>query len=246
MPSAKSCDNVTIMRIPALLTIICFALTAGGCGKTNREVIKDNAAAFQGMRDKLAGIAKRLPAPRSVTAMNAQKLDPAPVYQKHGGNMDILMAEQLKDPDAKPEFDLLLSEKLGSALQWTGPQNPMADSALGARGTDLAQELKNALELRYLGVVRIVNFNKPFVLEDRFMGGELTAEVFIIDLSSNNIIPIGPITAKPAENVSFTYKKNESREAAAERFIHSAVYSAARDEVKKLLEQHAGAKVTFD
>jgi hypothetical protein len=82
-------------------------------------------------------------------------------------------------------------------------------------------------------------------VEDTFTGGDLTAELLIVDLTTMEITPIGPVEAAPPESINFTYKEGESPEEAAKRFIQSNIWAQVREGVKKVLEEGAGAQVTL-
>ena len=231
----------------AAVVALGLALVTAGCGKSNGDVIKENRAAFEAKRAELVSIFDALPQP-GAPATPAAKLDPPLTYDKKGetGNFDILAAEQLRDPDAEPALDLLLSSALLRCLQWTGPKNPMAASALGNNGESMAREMKHALGLRYLGVVRVTKFEKPVVSGERFTGGNLAADVFVVDLPSKKVVASGSFAVQPSDTVQFQYKKGEDPDEAAKRFIKSTVWVAARAQVKVLIEASTGATLTFD
>ncbi len=52
-------------------------------------------------------------------------------------------------------------------IRWTGPKNPMADTALREPAGSLAVELERALGYPYLVVLRPLEFTRPVVIDEK-------------------------------------------------------------------------------
>jgi hypothetical protein len=222
-------------------------------GPTNQQVIEEYKPKFVAKRGQLKKIAANVPPLGSVTKNEGrQDLNPRPVHnrQTREYNTEIMMAEHLTDPDAKlqPErFELHGGWHLRDALLWTGPKNPMAESALRASGTGLREDLEKALATNYLVVIRTVRYDRPVAIDTRrYRGGNLDLEGFVFDLRNDNPLGSFRISARPNNLVDYVYRKGEDQMQQAENFIHSTMWSNARKEAVQALSQVTGGVFNFD
>lgn len=167
-----------------------FAISSLGasCGETNIQAIERLRPIGSSFRSRLLEIAHALPAPGT-----EREISPAPGgfnpslvldFQRQSYTADVLMEQQLVDPDRKDvDFDLLLSPELLSCLLWTGPKNPLDRSVWNDR-TDLGPECQAAFETRWLVVVR----KREVVIPER-----VQLHVFVVDLHSGALAASFPI-----------------------------------------------------
>jgi hypothetical protein len=221
----------------SLLSLVLILSACGPSGPTNADVIKKFQAPYASLRTDLAAAAKSLPDYNGDQGP-ASPLNPAPVYKEKAdgtANTDILMVEQLLDPDArlddKTQLDLLLSSYLLLDLQWTGPQNPMADSiqkqvASDPTGKGYQADLDNT---RYIGVVRMAAYDPPVAGDNnQFTGGEALFAGYLLDLKTKQAVCVVAVDATSDTSVKFEYKTGDDPKAALERFVRSTVWSNAR------------------
>jgi hypothetical protein len=104
--------------------------------------------------------------------------------------------------------------------------------------------LQRALALPYLGILRVVSFERPVVTGTSFTGGTMKAELFVVELQSGHVIASTALSAGPGAQVSFSYREGNSQQAAAAHSIESAVWSTLRKEVHRSLEQLVGARLS--
>ena len=236
-----------IRTIATLLIGLALAIGLSGCGPTNQEAIEQFKPQYAEMRADLEAIAAALPA--SVAEQQvAQALDPAPFYMEDSPddihNTDILMYASLVDPDLDlrdaGQLDLRLSNYLRRNLQWTGPNNPMSETSLKNRAADnFPDKLEQGLQIKYLGVARVGAYERAVaVSEDTFDGGYAEIDGFLVDMESKDVLCAFTISARPSEQVSYTYKEGESQLDALERFANSTLWSNAREAFIDKLDQN--------
>ena len=213
-----------------------------GCGKKISAVLKQYEGDFKKKREQLQTIARSLPS--EATEKPCPSLQPPLQFNEktRSFNTEMLMFEQVADPDAKPEFDLLLSGDLLNALRWTGPQNPLSSSVLGNRGDDIEKSLKSALDYRYLVVNRVADLKKPEAInETTYAPGRVTLNVFVVDLANSEVLCRFGLRAESAARTSYTYKKGESQAQRLADFANSTMWEDARKKlIAKLKEMGVG------
>jgi hypothetical protein len=168
--------------------VFVFAISsvAASCGETNIEAIERLRPVGASVRSRLSEIAHALPAPgteRELAPMGGFNPSLVLDFQRQNYSADVLMEEQLVDPDRPLEFDLLLSHELLSCLLWTGPKNPLDQSVWNDR-TELGPECEAAFRTRYLIVVRKVELAIP---------ERVNLHVFVVDLQSGALQASFPI-----------------------------------------------------
>lgn len=244
----RLCRHVRGASLPVLM-VLC------GCagGETNRALFKRYEGQFASKRQQFQNIAHALPAPGSVQANTVANLSPKPVYgARDSGNTEIVMYDQLLNPDVRSEghnrFDLVLSGGLLNTMKWTGPNNPMSPSVLDKKSApDTEPSLGKALATRYLVVVRPAGFDAPVaVSENSFKGGSAGVEVFVADLQDSHVPACGRFTAHSSANVEYVSKKGEDKQARLEEFAYSSLFTDARQKLGTLLPQITGGEFVLD
>jgi len=245
----KRCRQALGASLPILM-LLCIGC---GRGETNRALFKRYEGQFAAKRQQFNSIAQALPAPGSVHGNTVASLSPKPVYGvKDSGNTEIVMYDQLLNPDIKSEghnrLDMILSGGLLNAMKWTGPNNPMSPSVLDNRSApDMERSLSKALATRYLVVVRPARFDAPVsVSENSFKGGSADVEVFVADLQDSHVPASGSFTAHSSTNVQYMVKKGEDKQARLEEFAYSSLFTDARQKVGTLLPQITGGQFVLD
>jgi hypothetical protein len=174
------------------LTLFIALIAQTGCAPTVSDVLKNYESEFNGKRDQFKSIAHSLSSKGSVKSnTSCKEVAPAMVFNEKNKqyNTEIIMFEQLLDPDAVPEMDLLLSNDLLLAIQWTGSKSPLSPSVLDDSGTDMETSLKAALEYRYLVINRVVKLIEPEVLDEKnYFQGQVIIETFVADMANNKTL----------------------------------------------------------
>ena len=236
-------------RVITFLLLGCMIALAG-CGPTNQDLVDQFSPGFAEMRTALQRVAGALPASVGGDQGVAQPPDPQPVYKEGAEdiqNTDILMYDYLLDPETElrdqDQLDLRLSNYLRRLLQWTGPESPMSPSVLKKRAQEgLTEEFEQALQIRYLGVARVARYDPPVaVSEEVFTGGYAEVDGFLVDMTTQEVLCAFRITARPNDEVSYTYKEGESKTEALENFAYSTLWTNARTAfVEKMTELCGG------
>ena len=237
-----------------LMVMVSLYWALAGCGggaksgETNQDAINRFKPQYAELRTKLQQLAGKIPQ-RATERKATGSLTPQPVYSTQTdkpSNTDILMHPHLLDPDAKldqnTQFDLQLANHLLRALQWTGDKNPMSASALKTKATDsVIRDLEQGLQTRYVAVAKVAAYT-PVVAVDKktFRGGQATLDGFLVDLTNQSVVCSFTVSAKAQEQISYTYKENEDATEALAKLARSSLWSAARQEFIKALNDKCG------
>ena len=237
-----------------LIVIVGLCWMLAGCGggakpgETSQEVVNRFKPQYAELRAKLQQLAGKIPQRASERKVTGS-LTPQPVYTTQTdkpANTDILMHPQLLDPDAKldqsNQLDLQLANHLLRALQWTGDKNPMSAAALKAKATDsVIRDLEQGLQIRYLAVAKMAAYAPVAAVDKKtFRGGQATLDGFLVDLTNQSVVCSFTVSAKAQEQISYTYKENEDATEALAKLARSSLWSAARQEFIKALNEKCG------
>ncbi len=165
------------------------------------------------------------------------------------------MQAQLTKPDVDTwrieGFNLLLSGDLVRGIQRTGTENTFSTKELKKTAPpDFESDLKYDLNYKYLLVNRVVEYKKPQVVSTTsFVPGGVRLEAFLFDLSSGKILCAIPYQALSSDKISYSYKEGSGNQTQIERaqsFAESSIFSNARKELQRQLENVVNAKVDLD
>jgi hypothetical protein len=233
-------------KISYLFLLVIFVFQSG-CGPKVSEVFKKYEGDFKKKREQFQSIANSLTAKGSMNAeKNCPGMNPTIEFNEKTKqyNTEMVMFEQLSDPDTTPKMDIAPKGELLNVIQWTCPKNTMSPSVLNDRAGDMEERLKAALAYRYLVVSRVANLTEPVALDEKtYTPGKATVETFIVDLSNNQPLCSFVIEAKSASAVNYSYKEGESKQKQLENFAHSTLWEDARKQMLGLLKQKANAKI---
>jgi len=173
-------------RVVAVLAVACV-----GCGKTNATAIEELKPTFAQVRTKLARMA-------TLTGEGSDAPFAGAVFDETNDSvttLSLLMPEQVADPDFSApygsaayvkQFDPIAGGRFLRCLNWTGPKNPMGESAMSARnGDDLLKDCQAAADLKFLVIVETVSSVVPTLVEEgKFEGGRAEIGVTVIDFKN--------------------------------------------------------------
>lgn len=194
------------MKTFVCLGLLIILFLQFGCGASISDVLKKYEVPYREKREQLKKIANSLPPKGSFdNNLSCKEINPPIRFDEKAKdfNTEMLMFEQLSDPDTAPNWNLLLSGDLLHSIQWTGPKNPLSESVLGNSGDEMEQTLASALNYRYLVVNRVKEITQPLVKDEKtYTQGQATVETFIVDLTNNKTICGFTTSAKSLENLS--------------------------------------------
>ncbi|MBV9959975.1 MAG: hypothetical protein JO360_16225 [Acidobacteria bacterium] len=237
------------MKKIAGLLLLVMLIAHTGCGPKVSDVFKKYEGDFAKKREQFKAIAGALPSQGNRNAVKqCTEISPPIEFNEKTRtyNTEMVMFENLSDPDAKPKMDIAPNGELLNAIQWTGPKNPMSSTVLDERAGDMESRLKAALDYRYLVVNRVADLRDPVAMDEKtYMPGQVRIETFVVDLKDNTPVCSFTIEAQSASTVSYSYKSDQSKQEQLEKFAHSTMWEDAR---KKLIAglQKAGAKIELN
>jgi hypothetical protein len=217
---------------------LALALALVACGTTNGDAIESLRPDYAAERARLASFVATLPPSASITATSFGAFAPPLVWTdayatRGSSNAAFLTVGQLADPDT-PRVDLgpdvMLDSELEVCLQWTGPHNPMAASALGTRnGDQLAADCRAALAVPYVVVLRPVTFQAPIATSpDTYQAGLLTTDVIVLDHATGRVIATARVQGRSGETVQYEYRPGSDPTEALGRFAYSTLWTSLR------------------
>jgi hypothetical protein len=232
------------MKSTMRLSLLVILISQLACGAKVSDVLTKYQGDFQKKREQFQTIARALPA--KATEKPCAGLNPPIEFndntKRH--NTEVLMFEQLLDPDAKPQFEMNLNRDLLFAIQWTGPKNPLSPSALNNSGSNMEKNLKAALDYRYLVVSRVLDLKESTAVnEHTYTPGRVTLDVFVVNLANNQTVCSFSLQAQSAAETSYYYKKDESKQERLEAFAHSSMWQDARQKLIAGLKKVASADI---
>lgn len=229
--------------------LLCLGFTLSGCGQKHKEIVEPYVSDYTQIRAKLKRIAELIPPPGSTLDSEPQTLDPPfkLLDEETGDNAEALMFEQLNDPEIKNlPFDLLLSDNLLVSLNWTSDERKDDDSK-GGDADFMRSTMAAGRQLRYLVVHRVVKLTLPEAVgPQEFTPGSVTLEGFVVDLKDEKVVATYVVTAETPANVKFVYKEGDSPNDRLQAFAKSEVFTDARSQIAKKLEQVTGGDVRID
>jgi hypothetical protein len=210
--------------------LLALALTLAGCGKTTQDVINEQRPAMNALRTRLSDIALALP-DRAAEQKAPADLSPPPRYGTADANTDIMMYDQMFDPEDDmldpTDLDLIMSNIILSPLLWTGPENPL--SSVDDSAGDFDQQFIRAAGLSYVGVARVRSYEPAVAIDaETYSGGSAEIDGFLVSLSTNEVLCSFSVSAAPDESVSYTYKENEDPKSQLEGFVRSSIWQDGR------------------
>src|SRR5438034_7837114 len=119
-----------VMKSIFCLFLLAMLTSQFGCGAKVSAVLSKYEGDFKKKREQFQAIAHALP-PKAAEKPCAGMNPPIEFNENTKRyNTEILMYEQLLDPDAKPAFEMAPGGELVTAMRWTGPKNPLSPSVL--------------------------------------------------------------------------------------------------------------------
>lgn len=230
-----------------------LALLLAACGKTNAAAIEELKPRYELIRKRLASLAGQLTAPAVEVPLKGIVFDER---NDAVGTVTFLMPDQLNDPDFTvrsndaayvKRFDPIAGGDLLYCLNWTGPKNPMGESAMSSRNGDSlkAKCERAAAETKYVVVVETVSSVVPTLVSDgQFVGGSADLRVTVFDFTTQRVASRFEVHGQPDQVVNVRVKPGESKAVEAALSVHSSMWVDAR---KKLFDglKERGASITL-
>lgn len=206
-----------------------------GCGKTNATAIEELKPTFAQVRTKLARMAK-LSGDGSDQPLTGAVFDET---NENVTTMSLLMPQQVADPDFSSPygsaayvklFDPIAGGRFLMCLNWTGPKNPMGESAMSARhGEQTFTECQAAADLKVLVIVETLNSVVPTLVEEgKFEGGRAEIGVTVIDFKNEKVLSRFTVKGEPDQVVKYRVRPGETKAIEAAIAVHGTMWVDAR------------------
>lgn len=225
--------------------VLLLPLMLAACGKTAGEVIAENKTKIDAVRATLASSLSALPPAGESLSATGGVADPKPSFDAGEpggtptGNVAFVAPEEIKG--GKVAFDLYLQSDLNLALAWTGPENPMSETALSGPENQVGQTFARALATPYVVLYRPVAYVPPVAEDDKtFSGGHLDLEAFLVRISDGAALAACRIQAAADSSVSYSYKQGDDPKAALQSFADSTLHDDARKTLAQCLSEKTG------
>ncbi len=153
----------------------------------------------------------------------------------------ILMPEQLNESEVElrrddaayvKRFDPIAGGPLLFCLNWTGPKNPMGESAMSARnGASLKADCESAAaQTKFVVVVETASSVVPTLVTDgQFVGGAADVRVTVLEFSTQKVLSRFEVHGQP--NQVIKYRRGAGDRSASRLGPHrQAPRARARDE----------------
>lgn len=202
-------------RFPSLvISILCAVLLAGCSGETQLDVVKPFRSQYQAFAKQLNDLADMDP---KTAFRPTAPLDPKPTLRNSAGaNTAIFKFEQLRDPYLGLKKPLFLDPHLSDRVLTQLRIGLSPDDQLKRKGfKGLRDDLNQALQVRYIGAIRIAQAKAPVVVgADGFEGGNATGVAILFDRQTMKPVFAEVFNAQTDAEVSYTHRKDEKPTAA--------------------------------
>jgi hypothetical protein len=242
---------VNVRALPRL-AILSLALVAA-CGDSNEKTFRRLRPRYDAVRARLRTVAAAVPPARSIAdaVKPPTPLEPLPVVDRRAGraNTELVLVEQLTDPDAAGPLDLGISGDLLRGLRLTGDKPPMPPEQRKQKDLRLAHDLEAALDTRWIVAVRVVEHDPPVALDDRaFRGGRAHVEAMLFDLAAAQPAPVAAVVvdARSSPQVDYAYKRGEDPKARLEAHARATLVANVRRTLAERLSDVTGGTFLLD
>jgi hypothetical protein len=203
--------HLIIRRFPVFFVGIALA----GCGETQLEVVKPLRPQYEAFRKQLAEMAAMDPksAVRPPAALN-----PKPVLKGNtvDSNTAVFKFEQLSDPRLGLKAVLPMDPHISDRVLTQIRTGTLADEHLTRKASkNLRKDLNQALQVRYIGAVKILGVKPAVALStENFQGGSMNGVAMLFDRETMKVVFADAFQAQTDAEVPFSYREGQKPTAA--------------------------------
>ena len=185
-------------------------LLLAGCGETQLDVVKPVRPQYEAFRKQLAEMAAM--DPKSAVRPSAP-LDPKPMLKGNtlDSNTAVFKFEQLSDPRLGLKAVLPMDPHISDRVLTQIRTGILPDEHLTRKAAkSLRQDLNQALQVRYIGAVKILGV-KPAVAvsAENFQGGNANGVVMLFDRQTMKLVFADAFQAQNDAEVPFSYRQGQ-------------------------------------
>ncbi|MCA8911985.1 MAG: hypothetical protein KDB82_09785 [Planctomycetes bacterium] len=214
------------------LPLITIALLLAACGPSAEELIEQRRAEAEPKLKQIEDAGKLAVTytgePSDISLPDGGKLN-----FTQGGNAALVQVEQFAEGDArKPQLDLILDE------HWLVNSRKLLSEGPGSMAPEaVSGTFDRLLAIKYIAFVRTTLYADPVVMgEGSFSPGFWQGDVMVFELEGGKCLGRIELSAKNSDAVNVDKSK-------ADTWLHSDLWSRARDALVKALEPHTDGKV---
>ena len=169
--------------------VVFLGILLAGCGETQLDVVKEVRPQYEAFKKQLAEMAAM--DPKSAVRPSAP-LNPKPMLKGNtlDSNTAVFKFEQLSDPRLGLKAVLPMDPHISDRVLTQIRTGTLADEHLTRKASkNLRKELNQALEVRYIGAIKILGV-KPAVAvsTDNFQGGNMNGVVMLFDRQTMKVV----------------------------------------------------------
>lgn len=198
------------------LSLVFAGVFLAGCGgETQLEVVKPVRPQYEAFRKQLAEMAAM--DPKSAVRPSAP-LNPKPMLKGNtlDSNTAVFKFEQLSDPRLGLKSPLPMDPHISGRVLTQIRTGILTDDQLTRKASkNLRKELDQALQVRYIGAVKILGV-KPAVAvsTENFQGGNANGVVMLFDRQTMKLVFADAFQAQNDAEVPFSYREGQKPTAA--------------------------------
>ena len=202
--------------IIARLAVLLIGVVVAGCGgETQLDVVKTVRPQYEAFRKQLADMAAM--DPKSAVRPSAP-LDPKPMLKGNtlDSNTAVFKFEQLSDPRLGLKSVLPMDPHISGRVLTQIRTGILTDEQLTRKASkNLRKELNQALQVRYIGAIKILGVKPPVAVStENFQGGNVNGVVMLFDRQTMKLVFADAFNAQNDAEVPFTYREGQKPTAA--------------------------------
>lgn len=202
--------------IIARLAVLLIGVVVAGCGgETQLDVVKTVRPQYEAFRKQLADMAAM--DPKSAVRPSAP-LDPKPMLKGNtlDSNAAVFKFEQLSDPRLGLKSVLPMDPHISGRVLTQIRTGILTDEQLTRKASkNLRKELNQALQVRYIGAIKILGVKPPVAVStENFQGGNVNGVVMLFDRQTMKLVFADAFNAQNDAEVPFTYREGQKPTAA--------------------------------
>lgn len=201
--------------IPRLCVLFVGVFLAGCGGETQLDVVKTVRPQFEAFRKQLAEMAAM--DPKSAVRPSAS-LNPRPMLKGNtlDSNTAVFKFEQLSDPRLGLKAVLPMDPHISDRVLTQIRTGILTDEHLTRKASkNLRKELNQALQVRYIGAVKILGVKPAVALSSEgFQGGNVNGVAMLFDRQTMKLVFADAFQAQNDSEVPFTYRQGQKPTAA--------------------------------
>ena len=201
--------------MPRLIVVFAGVFLAGCGGETQLDVVKTVRPQYEAFQKQLADMAAM--DPKSAMRPNAP-LNPKPMLKGNtlDSNTAVFKFEQLSEPRLGLKSPVPMDPRISDRVLTQIRTGTLTDEQLTRKASkNLRKELNQALQVRYIGAIKILGVKRPVAVNtEGFQGGNANGVVMLFDRQTMKLVFADAFDAQTDSEVPFSYREGQKPTAA--------------------------------